>query len=68
MPLIRTERLTKSFGALTAVNEVTLAVEPGSLHSVIGPIRKLIEVRHERERGGATRSGRTAGCSPAPAT
>ena len=37
MPLIRTERLTKSFGALTAVNEVTLAVEPGSLHSVIGP-------------------------------
>jgi branched-chain amino acid transport system ATP-binding protein len=37
MALIRTERLTKSFGALTAVNEVTLAVEPGSLHSIIGP-------------------------------
>ena len=37
MPLIRTERLTKSFGALTAVNEVTLEVEAGSLHSVIGP-------------------------------
>jgi branched-chain amino acid transport system ATP-binding protein len=37
MPLIRTERLTKEFGALTAVNAVTLDVENGSLHSVIGP-------------------------------
>ena len=37
MPLIRTEGLTKSFGALTAVNGVTLEVEEGSLHSVIGP-------------------------------
>jgi branched-chain amino acid transport system ATP-binding protein len=37
MPLVRTERLTKSFGALTAVNEVTIEVEEGSLHSVIGP-------------------------------
>jgi branched-chain amino acid transport system ATP-binding protein len=37
MPLVRTERLTKSFGALTAVNDVTLEVEEGSLHSVIGP-------------------------------
>jgi branched-chain amino acid transport system ATP-binding protein len=35
--LLRTERLTKSFGALTAVNEVSLGVEAGSLHSVIGP-------------------------------
>jgi branched-chain amino acid transport system ATP-binding protein len=37
MTLLRTEKLTKSFGALTAVNEVTLAVEAGSLHSIIGP-------------------------------
>jgi len=37
MPLVRTERLTKSFGALVAVNAVTLAVDEGSLHSVIGP-------------------------------
>jgi branched-chain amino acid transport system ATP-binding protein len=37
MPLVRTEQLTKSFGALTAVNAVTLEVEEGSLHSVIGP-------------------------------
>ncbi len=35
--LLRTERLTKSFGALTAVNDVTLTVEAGTLHSVIGP-------------------------------
>ena len=37
MPLVRTERLSKSFGALTAVNEVSIEVEEGSLHSVIGP-------------------------------
>ena len=37
MPLVRTELLTKSFGALTAVNAVTLDVQEGSLHSVIGP-------------------------------
>ena len=37
MPLLRTERLTKSFGALTAVNAVTLEVPAGALHSVIGP-------------------------------
>ena len=37
MPLLRTERLTKAFGALTAVNTVTLDVDAGSLHSVIGP-------------------------------
>ena len=37
MPLLRVERLTKSFGALTAVNGVTLEVAAGSLQSVIGP-------------------------------
>jgi branched-chain amino acid transport system ATP-binding protein len=37
VPLLRTERLTKMFGALTAVNDVSLAVEAGTLHSVIGP-------------------------------
>jgi branched-chain amino acid transport system ATP-binding protein len=37
MALLETERLTKSFGALTAVNAVTLSVEAGSLHSIIGP-------------------------------
>jgi branched-chain amino acid transport system ATP-binding protein len=35
--LLRTEQLTKSFGALTAVNDVTLTVAAGTLHSVIGP-------------------------------
>jgi branched-chain amino acid transport system ATP-binding protein len=37
MKVLRTERLVKSFGALTAVNGVTLEVEEGTLHSVIGP-------------------------------
>jgi branched-chain amino acid transport system ATP-binding protein len=37
MALVRTELLTKSFGALTAVNAVTIEVAEGSLHSVIGP-------------------------------
>src|SRR5258706_3776318 len=37
MSLLRTENLTKSFGALTAVSGVTLSIEAGSLHSIIGP-------------------------------
>ena len=37
MAILETKSLTKSFGALTAVNGVTLAVEAGSLHSIIGP-------------------------------
>src|SRR5229473_3127347 len=37
MSLLRTEKLTKSFGALTAVSGVTLDIEAGSLHSIIGP-------------------------------
>jgi branched-chain amino acid transport system ATP-binding protein len=37
MAILQTENLTKSFGALTAVNAVTLSIEAGSLHSIIGP-------------------------------
>jgi branched-chain amino acid transport system ATP-binding protein len=37
MSLVRTERLTKAFGALTAVDGVSIEVREGSLHSVIGP-------------------------------
>ncbi len=37
MKVLRTERLVKAFGALAAVNGVTLEVEAGTLHSVIGP-------------------------------
>jgi len=37
MTLLKTENLTKDFGALTAVNRVSLEVQPGSLHSIIGP-------------------------------
>ena len=37
MEILETKNLTKAFGALTAVNGVSLAVEAGSLHSIIGP-------------------------------
>jgi branched-chain amino acid transport system ATP-binding protein len=37
MALLETHDLTKSFGALTAVNAVNLRVEAGTLHSIIGP-------------------------------
>ena len=37
MALLETKSLTKAFGALTAVNGVSLAIEAGSLHSIIGP-------------------------------
>jgi branched-chain amino acid transport system ATP-binding protein len=37
MALLQTDKLTKAFGALTAVNGVTLKIEAGSLHSIIGP-------------------------------
>ena len=37
MAILETKSLTKAFGALTAVNAVSLAIEPGSLHSIIGP-------------------------------
>ena len=37
MEILQTKDLTKAFGALTAVNAVSLKVEAGSLHSIIGP-------------------------------
>jgi branched-chain amino acid transport system ATP-binding protein len=37
MSLLKTEKLTKSFGALTAVNEISISIEAGTLHSIIGP-------------------------------
>jgi branched-chain amino acid transport system ATP-binding protein len=37
MAILETQSLTKSFGALTAVNGVSLRIEAGTLHSVIGP-------------------------------
>jgi len=35
--ILETKEITKSFGALTAVNAVSLGIEAGSLHSIIGP-------------------------------
>jgi len=37
MAILETDALTKTFGALTAVDAVSLSVGAGSLHSVIGP-------------------------------
>ena len=37
MALLETHGLSKSFGALAAVNGVNLRVAPGTLHSIIGP-------------------------------
>ena len=37
MALLETHELTKSFGALTAVNGVNLRIDAGTLHSIIGP-------------------------------
>jgi branched-chain amino acid transport system ATP-binding protein len=35
--ILQTRDLSKSFGALAAVQDVSLAIEAGSLHSIIGP-------------------------------
>jgi branched-chain amino acid transport system ATP-binding protein len=36
-PLLRTEKLTRRFGDFTALKDVDLSVQAGSLHAVIGP-------------------------------
>jgi branched-chain amino acid transport system ATP-binding protein len=36
-PLLRTERLTRSYGSLLAVDNVSMAVQAGELRSIIGP-------------------------------
>jgi branched-chain amino acid transport system ATP-binding protein len=36
-PLLRLERLRKSYGAIVVSDDVSLAIEPGELHAVIGP-------------------------------
>ena len=37
MAILETKSLSKSFGALAAVKDVSLGIEAGSLHSIIGP-------------------------------
>jgi ABC-2 type transport system ATP-binding protein len=37
MPIIHTERLTRRFGALTAVDECTISVEEGETFGLLGP-------------------------------
>ena len=35
--LLKTEELTKSFGGLVAIQELSMEVEAGEIHAVIGP-------------------------------
>ena len=37
MAVLETKNLSKAFGALAAVNDVSLGIEAGTLHSIIGP-------------------------------
>jgi len=37
MAILETQNLTRSFGALSAVSDVSLSIEAGALHSIIGP-------------------------------
>jgi ABC-2 type transport system ATP-binding protein len=37
MPILETQALTRRFGSLTAVKELTLAVEPGEVFGLLGP-------------------------------
>jgi branched-chain amino acid transport system ATP-binding protein len=37
MEILRTEGLTKRFGGIVAVNEVTIAVRKGEMMGIIGP-------------------------------
>jgi len=37
MAILETQNLSKAFGALTAVDGVSLGIEAGTLHSIIGP-------------------------------
>ncbi len=51
-PLLRTERLTRSYGSLLALDRVSIAVNEGELRSIIGPngAGKTTLFRGERER------------------
>jgi branched-chain amino acid transport system ATP-binding protein len=73
MSLLSTERLTKAFGALIAVNDVSLSVEPGTLHSVIGPngagkttLFNLLTGQHEPTSGRIIFDGRDIAGTPPP--
>ncbi|MGH7392204.1 MAG: ABC transporter ATP-binding protein [Candidatus Rokuibacteriota bacterium] len=73
MALLRTERLTKTFGALTAVSDVSLAVEAGTLHSVIGPngagkttLFNLLTGQHAPTAGRILLDGRDIAGTPPP--
>jgi len=37
MSLLTVQSLTKAFGGVTAIDDLTLSIRPGAIHSIIGP-------------------------------
>ena len=37
MSLLRVENVSKHFGSLVAVNDISMTVQPGELRAIIGP-------------------------------
>jgi ABC-2 type transport system ATP-binding protein len=37
MPILKTEHLTRSFGELTAVDDLTISVDEGEIFGLLGP-------------------------------
>ncbi len=72
MALLETRNLTKAFGALTAVDGVSLKIEAGTLHSIIGPngagkttLFNLLTGTHRPTAGGIFFDGRDITGTPA---
>ncbi|TAH53381.1 MAG: ATP-binding cassette domain-containing protein [Chloroflexota bacterium] len=68
MPLLQVERLTKAFGGILAVNDVSFAVETNEIVALIGPngagkttLFNLISGVHAPTRGDARFDGRSLG-------
>ena len=72
MAILETKNLTKAFGALTAVNDVSFGVEAGTLHSIIGPngagkttLFNLLTGTYPPDSGRILFDGRDITCTPA---
>jgi len=75
MAILETKNLSKAFGALAAVDGVSLAIEAGSLHSIIGPngagkttLSIFSPGPPARARGASTSTGATSPARPRTAS